>query len=100
MVHQVKFKYFQMQAIQVFSLTDRLPFSLMTFRGNCFFFSWRVKKDSKSVSIASFAALTEEDIDIICQRGFNIIKHVFFYVLVSSVHFYFLLETHVTGVIV
>ena len=28
---------------------------------------------SQSVSIASFAALTEEDIDIFRQRGFNIV---------------------------
>ena len=34
-----------------------------------FFSSWRKKADSKSVNIASFAALTEEDIDIIRQRG-------------------------------
>ena len=30
------------------------------------------KKDSKSVCIAMFGALTEEDIDIIRQRSFNI----------------------------
>ena len=37
------------------------------------FSSWRKKADSKSVNIASFAALTEEDINIIRQRGFNIV---------------------------
>ena len=32
----------------------------------------------QSVSNASFATLTKEDIDIIGQRGFNILQHVFF----------------------
>ena len=80
MVHQVKFKYFQTLIIQLFSLTDRqtdrqtdrLSSSLMTFREHSFL-SWREKKDSKIVSIASFAALTEEDIVIIRQHGFNIV---------------------------
>ena len=44
----------------------------MTFREHSFFFMER-EKDSKSVSIASFAALTEDYIDIIRQRGFNIV---------------------------
>ena len=44
----------------------------MIFRGHSFFFSRREKTDSKSVSIASLAALTKENISIIRQRGFNI----------------------------
>ena len=43
----------------------------MTFLGHSFFHG--EKKDSKSVSIAIFGALTEEDINIIRQRGFNIV---------------------------
>ena len=46
-IHQVKSKYFYTQTIQNFSLTDRqtdrLPFSVMTFRGYSFL-SWREKK--------------------------------------------------------
>ena len=38
-----------------------------------FFFFHGEKKNSESVSIAVFGALTEEDIDIIRQRGFNIV---------------------------
>ena len=33
---------------------------------------WRLAVPHQSVSIASFAALTEEDIDIIRQRGFKV----------------------------
>ena len=41
--------------------------------------------------MASFEALTEEDTDIIHQRGFNIVYHIFFYMsLVSS----FVRNTH------
>ena len=49
------------------------------------------KKDYKGVTIASFALLTEEDIVIIGQRGFNIVYHVvvFFMSLISSIHCYF-----------
>ena len=36
------------------------------------------KKDSKSVSIASFTALTEANIDMIRLRGCNIVYYVFF----------------------
>ena len=67
------------------------------------FFSWSEKKGSKSVSMASFAALIDKDINIICQRGSNIVYCfvVFFFMsLVSSAHFYFALGTHVIGVIV
>ena len=54
----------------------------MTFREHSFFYG--EKKDSKSLSIAILVALTEDDIDIICQRD-----PFFFMFLVSSVHFYF-----------
>ena len=55
--------------------TDRQThcfFFLMNFRGNSFF-SMEGKKGSKNLSIAIFGALTEEDIDIIHQRDFNIV---------------------------
>lgn len=53
------------------------------------------KKDYKGVTIASFALLTEEDIVIIGQRGFNIVYHVvvFFMSLISSIHCYFFRNT-------
>ena len=54
----------------------RLSFSLTTFYGHSFFMER--KKDSKSVSIASFTALTEADIDMIRLRGCNIVYYVFF----------------------
>ena len=48
------------------------------------------------MNIASFEAFTKEDINIICQCGFNIVKDVccffcffFFMSLVSSVRFHF-----------
>ena len=45
------------------------------------------------MSIARFAALTEENIDIIRQRGFNIVYNVFSLIsFVSSVHFYFFIR--------
>ena len=51
---------------------DRLTFFLMIFLGHSFLF-YGEKKDSKSASILIFGALTEEDIDIIRQQGFNIV---------------------------
>ena len=55
------------------SLTDNRRTALShDFSWTLFFFMER-KKYSKSVNIASFAALTEEDIDIVCQHDFNIV---------------------------
>ena len=48
MVHQVKFKNVNNSSFFTHRQTDRLPFSLMTFRGYSFFFDGEKKKDSKS----------------------------------------------------
>ena len=59
--------------MQLFSLTDRqTAFFSHNFSWTFFFFKER-KKGSKSVRIVSFATLTEEDIDIIRQRVFNVL---------------------------
>ena len=52
--------------------TDTLPFFSYDFSWKFFFFHGE-KKDSKSVSVAIFGALIEEDIDTIRQRDFNIL---------------------------
>lgn len=86
------------QFILCHSQEDRQTVSFFSwfFRDN--FFPWR-KKDPKSGGIAIFGALTKEDIDVIRQRGLNIVYHVFFMSLFSYFHFCFLLGTHAMSMI-
>ena len=94
--------------IQIFS--KRKQFIFFTHRQtNCvffshdvslklFFFSWREKKDSKSVNIASFEDLTKEE-SISSANVALILLSIFFISSVSSVYFYYLLGTQLCDII-
>ena len=74
---QVKCKYFETEAVHLMSLTERQADRQTDFFSHDFSWTFFIfhgeKKDSKSASIPIFGAFTEEDIDIIRQRGFNFV---------------------------